>query len=339
MVEGRPVVGITMGDPAGIGPEIVLGALRHDEVYETCVPVVIGHAGVLRRCSEAAGVSAGSIEVVDSARSAKGEPGNVEVLHIETPGMQDIKPGALSAEAGAAAEAFIRRACELGLAGHIDAIATAPINKESLRLAGVAHIGHTEMLAAYLGAPDPLTLFITENMRIFFLSRHLSLRQAIDYVTADSVHAFIRRVHSAMTRFGFANPSIGLAALNPHASDGGQFGNEEALHLLPTARQAREEGMNCSDPIGADSVFHMALEGRFDCVISLYHDQGHIAAKTRDFYGTVTATLELPVLRTSVDHGTALDIAWKGIANPVSMKAAILAAADMLRLTSQTTSS
>jgi 4-hydroxythreonine-4-phosphate dehydrogenase len=133
-----------------------------------------------------------------------------------------------------------------------------------------------------------------------------------------------------MVRLGFEHPKIGLAALNPHASDGGQFGDEEEKHLIPAARRVREVGIDCSEPIGADSIFHMALEGRFDCVISLYHDQGHIAAKTRDFHGTVTATLDLPVLRTSVDHGTALDIAWKGVANPVSMKRAILAAADLL---------
>ncbi len=133
-----------------------------------------------------------------------------------------------------------------------------------------------------------------------------------------------------MTDFGFAKPKIGLAALNPHASDGGQFGTEERDHLIPAAKRAREEGIDVTDPIGADSVFNMALEDKFDCVISLYHDQGHIAAKTRDFHGTVTATLGLPVLRTSVDHGTAFDIAWKGIANPISMKMAILAAVDML---------
>jgi len=326
----RPVIAVTPGDPAGIGPEIVLGALGDEDVYEKCIPVIIGHAGVLRRCSEASGISAGEIVAIDSPRKAKGEHGTIEIIHVETPGMQDIVPGELSADAGAASDAFVRRACELAISSQIDAICTAPINKEALRLAGVTHIGHTEMLESYLGAENPLTLFITENMRIFFLSRHLSLRQAIDYITTDRVYDFIKRVHSAMTDFGFKNPSIGLAALNPHASDGGQFGDEEALYLTPAARRAREEGINVTDPIGADSVFAMALEGKFDCVISLYHDQGHIAAKTRDFYGTVTATLGLPVLRTSVDHGTAFDIAWKGIANPVSMKSAILAAVDML---------
>lgn len=330
MSERKPAVGITMGDPAGIGPEIVLGALKSKEVFESCVPVVIGHAGIMRRCSEATGISVGEINTVHSPKDAKGIYGTVDIVHVETPGMQDIQPGTLSADAGRAANAYIKRACELALAGEIEAITTAPINKESLRLAGVDHIGHTEMLSSYLNAPDPLTLFITENMRIFFLSRHLSLRQAVDYITADRVHEFIKLVDTAMNNLGFSRPSIGLAALNPHASDGGQFGDEEEKHLLPAARRAREEGIDVSDPIGADSVFNMALESKFDCVISLYHDQGHIAAKTRDFHGTVTATLNLPVLRTSVDHGTALDIAWQGIANPISMKAAILAAAEML---------
>lgn len=330
MTYKKPVIGITIGDPAGIGPEIVLGALKSPEVYAKCVPVVFGHAGILRRCSESTGISAGPVVAIASPRDARGAFGTVEVVHVETPGMQDIQPGTLSADAGRAADAFIRRACEMGLAREIDAITTAPINKESLRLADVAHIGHTEMLATYLGASNPLTLFVTENMRIFFLSRHLSLRQAIDYINAERVHEFIRRVHATMMDFGFNDPRIGLAALNPHASDGGQFGDEEAKHLIPAVRQARADGINVTGPIGADSVFNMALEGRFDCVISLYHDQGHIAAKTRDFHGTVTATLGLPVLRTSVDHGTAFDIAWKGLANSVSMKAAIIAAADML---------
>lgn len=325
----RPIVGITLGDPAGIGPEVVLGALQDEEVYTRCVPVVIGNADVLRRCSEATGISAGTVRVIDSPKSAQGAKNLVELVHVEVPEMLDIRPGELSREAGVAAEAFVRKACDLALAGEIDAIATAPINKKSLRLASIKHTGHTEMLAVYLGASDPLTLFITENMRIFFLSRHLSLREAIDYVTEDRVYSFIKRVHEAMTDLGFVNPSIGLAALNPHASDGSQFGDEEEKHLIPAARRARADGIACSDPIGADAIFHMALEGLFDCVISLYHDQGHIAAKTRDFYGTITATLNLPVLRTSVDHGSAFDIAWKGIANPASMRRAIIVAAEL----------
>ena len=312
----KPRIAITMGDPAGIGAEIVLGAAQDEEVRRRCEPIVVGHMDTLRRCAEAVGRPLPDCEIVG----------------VETPGIERVKPGVISAEAGLAADAYIRKSCDLALSGEIDAICTAPINKESLRLAGVKGTGHTEMLAEYLGAFEPLTLFITGNLRIFFLSRHLSLRRAIDYITKERVLTLIHRVDAAMRDLGFDKPRIGLAALNPHASDGGQFGDEEAVHLAPAVAEARAAGIDVIGPIGADSIFAQALEGRFDCVISLYHDQGHIAAKTRDFFGTVTATLGLPVLRTSVDHGTAMDIAWQGKANDASMRAAILAAAEMLGL-------
>ncbi|MBI3947681.1 MAG: 4-hydroxythreonine-4-phosphate dehydrogenase PdxA [Armatimonadetes bacterium] len=324
-----PRIAVTMGDPAGIGPEIVLRALQRPEVHARCRAVAIGHVETLRRCAEAIALNGVEVAPVETAEGATG-PGRVDVFHVDVPGLDQIRPGVVQAVCGRASDAFVRRACDLGLAGAVDAIATAPIQKEALRAAGVPHVGHTEMLADYLGAPNPLTLFITGRLRIFFLSRHLSLRQAVDYVTHERVLAMIRQVHRGMTRFGFAAPRIAVAALNPHASDGGLFGDEEAKHLIPAVADARAEGIHAAGPIGADSVFHQALEGQYDCVVSLYHDQGHIASKTRDFYGTVTATLELPVLRTSVDHGTAFDIAWQGKASAVSMEAAILAAADLL---------
>ncbi len=203
MADRRPIIGITLGDPAGIGPEIVLGALQNARIYERCVPVVVGNADILRRCCTSAGVEAHRIETLTSIAAAKGECGTIDVIHVELPGMLDIKPGAVSREAGLASDAFIKRACEMGRAGEIDAICTAPINKESLRLANVEHIGHTEMLAAYLDAANPLTLFMTENMRIFFLSRHLSLAHAIKFISEERVFEFITRVHAAMTDFGF----------------------------------------------------------------------------------------------------------------------------------------
>jgi len=326
---GRPMLAVTMGDPAGIGPEVVLGALKSKTVYERAVPVVIGNLAVLRRCAETVGMDI-RLEAVDGPERARGEPGLVEVTDIAVPGIESVAPGKVQAVGGVAADAFIRRACELALEGRIDAICTAPISKESLRAAGIREIGHTELLAKYLNSPDPLTLFVTENMRIFFLSRHLSLREAIDYLTEDRLLAMIRRVNAVMKGLGFLRPRIAVAALNPHASDGGQFGDEEAKIISPAVNRARNERIDVTGPIGADSVFHQALEGRFDCVISLYHDQGHIAAKTRDFFRTVTATLGLPVLRTSVDHGTGFDIAWQGKASSISMEAAILAACDLL---------
>lgn len=332
MVAGakRPIVAVTMGDPAGIGPEVVLGALKSAEVYARLLPVVIGNIGVLSMCMAKAGIQGIELVPVEGPEDAEGRYGSVEVLDVPTPGLEWLVPGDVYAAAGVAADAYIRKACELAVEKRIDAISTAPISKESLRAAGIHEIGHTELLAEYLHSRDPLTLFITEKMRIFFLSRHLSLRQAIDYITEERMVSMIRRVDSAMRGFGFESPSIALAALNPHASDGGQFGSEEAEIIIPSVEKTRSDGINVFGPIGADSVFHQALEGRYDCVISLYHDQGHIAAKTRDFFRTVTATLGLPVLRTSVDHGTGFDIAWQGKANPISMEAAILAAACML---------
>jgi len=339
----RPIIAVTMGDPAGIGPEVVLGALESQEVYRHSIPIVIGSMTVLRRL--------GAKPVgIQGPEDAVGELGRVEVLDVAVPGLETVEPGKVQAVGGLAADAFIRKACELALEKRtcppkpsgdeawakspwrrrIDAISTAPISKESLRAAGIEGIGHTELLAQYLNAPEPLTLFLTENMRILFLSRHLSLREAIDYITRERLFDFILRVHSAMRKLGFPSPKIAVAALNPHASDGRQFGDEEAEIILPAISEALGQGIDVTGPIGADSVFHQALEGRFDCVISLYHDQGHIAAKTRDFFRTVTATLGLPILRTSVDHGTGFDIAWQGKANPVSMVSAILAACDLL---------
>ena len=320
----RPRIAVTMGDPAGIGPEVVLGALNSQEVYRRAIPTVIGAGDILRRL--------GATPItIEGPEEAVGEFGKVEVIDVPVPGIETIEPGKVSAVGGLAADAYIRKACELALEKRIDAISTAPISKESLRAAGIEGIGHTELLAEYLNAPEPLTLFVTENMRIFFLSRHLSLRQAIDYITQERLFDFICRVDRTMKELGFARPKIAVAALNPHASDGGQFGSEEAETISPAISQAREQGIEVAGPIGADSVFHQALEGRWDCVISLYHDQGHIAAKTRDFFRTVTATLGLPILRTSVDHGTGFDIAWQGKANPISMESAILAACDFLQ--------
>ena len=319
----RPIVAVTMGDPAGIGPEVVLGTLESAEVYRRSIPIVIGSMDVLRRLGA-------KPVAIEGPEDAVGELGKVEVIDVPVPGIESIEPGKVQAVGGLAADAFIRKACELALEKRINAISTAPISKESLRAAGIEGIGHTELLAEYLNAPEPLTLFVTENMRIFFFSRHLSLRAAIDYITQERLFEFISRVDSAMKELGFPSPKIAVAALNPHASDGGQFGSEEAEIIAPAVSQAQRQGIGVAGPIGADSVFHQVLEGRFDCVVSLYHDQGHIAAKTRDFFGTVTATLNLPILRTSVDHGTGFDIAWQGKANSISMESAILAACDLL---------
>lgn len=323
---GKVRVAITLGDPAGIGPEIVLAALDDAALHELCTPVVVGDPALLARCAAQLGRTLPAFVPWQGDGPLPVE--GVALVPVTVSGSERIEPGVASPAGGRAADAYLRRACELGLQGRIEAIATAPLHKGSLRLAGVDEIGHTELLARYLGG-TPLTLFICERMRIFFLSRHLSLREAIEYIDAERVGELLSAVHGELQRLGLARARIAVAALNPHAGDDGQFGDEEELHLRPAIEAARARGIDAHGPVPADAVFHQALCGAWDCVIALYHDQGHIASKTRDFHGTITATLGLPVPRTSVDHGTAFDIAWQGKAEARSMIAAVAAAARL----------
>lgn len=314
----RPVVGITIGDPAGIGPEIVIRALATDAVRASVQPVVIGDAWVLQRAMAATGVpidfAAGGIRLIDLA--------NVD---------HRLQWGKVQAMAGAAAGRFIEEAVAEALAGRVDAVATAPINKEALWRAGYRHLGHTEMLADLTGSPDPLTMFMVRTLKIFFLTRHLSLRQAVEQITRDRIAAMLPRIDAALRALGYARPHIAVAALNPHAGEGGALGDEDQKQVAPAVTDARAAGLEVSGPVLADSVFAHALEGRYDAVLSLYHDQGHIAAKTLDFDGAVSVTLGLPFIRTSVDHGTAFDIAGTGTARADSMQAAIVTAGDLVR--------
>jgi 4-hydroxythreonine-4-phosphate dehydrogenase len=243
--------------------------------------------------------------------------------------VESLEKGKVSALGGRAAVNAIERAVALALEGAVAGIATAPINKEALREAGCAYIGHTEMLAGMAGGAGGFTMFQVDRMRIFFHSRHTSLRDAIDGLTVPGVADSLKQAHNCLRAIGLKKPRLALAALNPHGSDGGLFGDEEQRILVPACAAARERGVDVEGPVPADSVFHLALGGGCDGVLSLYHDQGHIAAKTYDFYRTVSVTLGLPFVRTSVDHGTAFGIAWQGKANPLSMTEAILACRDL----------
>jgi 4-hydroxythreonine-4-phosphate dehydrogenase len=239
--------------------------------------------------------------------------------------------GAVQRMGGRAAFDYLERAVGLALSGKVDAVTTAPINKESLRAAKVDFIGHTEILAALTRVEEPLTMFQVRALRVFFLSRHVSLRQACDLVTGERVLEAIRRCSEALRQLGVVEGTLAVAGLNPHCGEHGLFGDEEAREIEPAVREAQRLGHRVAGPVPADSVFHQALQGRYSAVLALYHDQGHIAAKTVDFERTVSVTLGLPFLRTSVDHGTAFDIAGTGKASAVSMKEAILAAADYVR--------
>jgi 4-hydroxythreonine-4-phosphate dehydrogenase len=304
----RPTLALTLGDPAGIGPEIMAKALAEGSAYDHLVPVVVGSRGVLEQVVEGARLDL-RIRAVESPADARGERGTVDLIDVAN--LAEARFGELDADHGRAALEWIERACVLVRSGEVQGIVTGPINKQAAKAGGLKFPGHTELLADLLGA-DPagvFTMFVVGKLRIFFLTRHLSLRDAIDALSEERVHDGIVRVDGLLRELGVDDPHIALAALNPHAGEGGMMGDEEIRALRPAVERARADGVNVSGPVPADAVFHQGREGRFDGVIALYHDQGHIAAKTLDFFGTVSATLGLPVIRTSVDHGTAYDLA------------------------------
>jgi 4-hydroxythreonine-4-phosphate dehydrogenase len=322
----RPVVAITLGDPASVGPEVVVKALATGGLHEVCVPVVVGDRRVVERALVTTGVSLRSA-AIPRPEEATGAAGRVEVVDVPAYGVDGIEWGRIQAPAGRAAFEAIRVAIDLALAREVDAVATAPVNKEAFRAAGVAQIGHTEIFGERTGTPDPLTLFEVKGLRIFFLTRHLPLAEAIRRVTAERTLDTLRRAAAALRTLGIEEPRLAVSALNPHAGEHGLFGDEEERELRPAVEKARAEGIDAHGPLPADSVFWHAARGRFDAVLSLYHDQGHVAAKMYDFERTVSITCGLPFLRTSVDHGTAFDIAGTGRASEVSMVEAVRAAA------------
>lgn len=322
----RPVVAITMGDPASIGPEIVAKALKNPELYTACRPLVIGDSRVLERALGTTGLGLRIHPVPEPAAGRYGH-GFIDLIDLQNVELRTLAWGQVQAQAGRAAFAYVRRATELALAGAVHAVATAPLHKEALKAAGIPQIGHTEIFGELTGVPEPLTLFEVKGLRIFFLTRHVSLARAIALVTRERTLDYLRRCAAALGQLGIHRPRIAVAALNPHGGEHGLFGDEEERELVPAVAAARAEGLDVHGPLPADSVFWHAAEGRFDAVLSLYHDQGHIAAKMYDFERTVSLTLGLPFLRTSVDHGTAFDIAGRGVASSVSMEEAIRVAA------------
>lgn len=324
----KPTIGITMGDPAGVGPEIVVKALTNRELYDVCFPIVIGVPALLERAVSIVGARVG-FNVVEAPSEGSFQPGIIDVMppmHQEAAAAA-VEFGRVQAGAGEIAYECVKLSVKLGLAKMIDAVATAPINKESIKAAGIPFIGHTEMYATMTDAPFALTMFTVRNLRVFFLTRHLSLMDAIRAVTKERVHETLKHVSSALRDLGFSRPRIAVAGLNPHSGEGGLFGNEEIQGIAPAIELARADGIDVVGPISADSVFHLGLQGKWDAILSLYHDQGHIATKTLDFERTISVTLGLPFLRTSVDHGTAFDIAGRGVASAVSMEEAIRVAA------------
>lgn len=323
----KPVIGIPLGDPSGIGPEIALKALLNPEIGYACVPVLVGPMPVVQDALQRFRIPLGPVGYsAGMERPAQPAPGSVLVLDTGAFDMGTHRFGVVAAASGQAAYDAVAVCTREALAGRFDAITTTPVNKEALRAAGISDIGHTEILGRLSGVADPLTLFQTRELRIFFLSRHVSLRRACDLVTEERVVRCGRACADAMRSLGFPACRLAIAGLNPHSGEHGLFGDEEGTAIVPAVEMLRAEGFDVTGPVPADSVFHQAAHGRYDAVLSLYHDQGHIAAKTYDFERTVSLTIGLPFLRTSVDHGTAFDIAGLGVAGTVSMEEAILTA-------------
>lgn len=327
MTNEKAIIAIPMGDPAGIGPEITVKSLANEDIYDMCQPVVIGDAEVLKQAIAITETNL-TVNIIQSPEEGQFEFGTVDLIDLDNINMNELRYGEVQEQCGQAAFDYIKTSVDLAKKGSVKALATTPINKESLKAANVPYIGHTEMLEELTDTKDPLTMFEVRNMRIFFLTRHVSLKDAIDQMTKERVHDYLIRCDKALQRLGIENRKLAVAGLNPHSGEGGLFGREEIDEITPGIEAAKADGINAVGPVPADSVFHQALNGKYDAVLSLYHDQGHIAAKMTDFHRTISITNGLPFLRTSVDHGTAFDIAGQNIASSVSMEECIKLAAQ-----------
>ena len=327
-----PLLGITMGDPAGIGPEVIAKAIVDRRLQKLCQPIVIGSLPVMEQTIRSLKLKLKAWNVNGHNPPPKHE-GTIAVLDpLETP-LRKFTPGIAAAKTGAASIAFIKKGVELARLGCIDGIVTAPINKEAINLAGCRFPGHTELLADLTQAKDSGMMIVGGPLRIMFVTTHVAIKKLPALLTHVKIEKSIRLAHLALTQlFGIKKPRIGVAALNPHAGEHGLFGDEEARVILPAARAAQKQGILASDPLPADTLFGKAATGQYDGIVALYHDQGLIPLKLVAFGTCVNLTVGLPIIRTSVDHGTAFDIVGKGVADPGSLFEAVKLAARITQI-------
>ena len=331
--EYKPILAITMGDPAGIGPEIAVKVFDDHYIYTKCNPILIGHLPTINKAIQLTGVDIRlkSIKKIDEADF---QPGLLNILEISGNNIDKIDSGKISATAGDIAFKAVKKAIELAIDKKVDGTVTGPIHKESINLAGHHFSGHTEIYAHYTNTKNYAMLLAHENFRVIHVTTHVSLRQACDLIKKERVLDVIRLMNNSLKELGILNPSIGVAGLNPHSGDGGLFGDEEIKEILPAIKQANKEGIDTSGPVPPDTLFALANGGKFDGCVAMYHDQGHIPFKLLGFDWNkkdntmksvkgVNITLGLPIIRTSVDHGTAFEIAGKGIASPDALYYAI----------------
>ena len=318
-----------MGDPAGVGPEICLQAARDPVVLETCVPVIFGSPSILDRVAGRLGwEGAARLGSSDDWRPEDARPGVVDCGLPSPP--EVVEPGRVSAECGRAAYEYIRAAAQRALSGDVAAIATAPVNKEALRAAGVPHAGHTEILAALTGSSGVCMMLASDQLTVTMVTTHIGLRDVPDAIRTERVLEVIELTHRGVARLRGRHLPIAVCGLNPHAGEGGLFGRrEEEQKILPAVQEARRRGIVVDGPLPPDTVFVPAHARRYGAIVCMYHDQGHIPFKMLAFDTGVNITLGLPIVRVSVDHGTAFDIAWRGRASSTSMRQAVLISARM----------
>ena len=319
-----------MGDPCGIGPEIILKALKSSYSNSLNEFLVIGSYYAMSTVNQNLSINMPVKKINQFDDFDPNETTMIQILDPENIDAEYIQPGVLSKEAGKACMEWVEIAAHLCLENKIQGMATAPVNKEAASLAGYVQIGHMELLQSITNSPEVATMLISKNLRVVHLTTHKPVQIACDFVTKENIYNMIKLTNTNFINWGFDNPRIGVAALNPHGSDGGLLGREENEEISPAIIQARQENINVECPIPADIIFNQAIDNRFDAVICMYHDQGHIPVKVYGFEESITVNLGLPLIRTSVDHGTAFDIAWKGIADNTSMVEAIKLAQNLI---------
>ena len=324
----RPLLVITMGDPAGIGPEIIAKVIDSGEIFPLCRPVVVGDSGVMKKQIENMRLSV-SVHGIASLADADPGTGKIDVLDLHNVDISKHAWGRPNISSGRATVEYVKKAAALAMDQNADAIVTAPINKEMMNAAGFNYGGHTELLADVTGSKEYGMMFVGGGLRVILATIHLALKDVARTITRGTVLKSLRLANRAMEYFGIEKPRIGVAALNPHAGEGGLFGNEEWDEILPAVIMAREEGIHASDPIPADTLFYKARNNYYDIIVAMYHDQGLAPLKMLAFGNAVNVTVGLPIIRTSVDHGTAYDIAGKGCADPTSLLEAVKLAARM----------
>ena len=333
-MEERLIIGITMGDPASIGPEITVKALSLEEIYHKCRPLVIGDANVMEAAVRIVGKDGIKIHPVHSVDEALFEPGTIDVYDMGLVDMDQLERGKVSAMAGEAAFRYVEKVIQMALAGEVDGTVTNAFSKEAINLAGHHYSGHTEVYADMTGTKKYTMMLAHENMRVVHVSTHVSLREACERVKKDRVLEVIRIAYQACRNLGIQQPKIGVAGLNPHSGENGLFGREEIEEIIPAIEAANGEGIFAEGPVPPDTVFSKARGGWYDMVVAMYHDQGHIPLKVVGFVynqeqqkwdavAGINITLGLPIVRASVDHGTAFDQAGQGVANELSLMNAI----------------